>query len=97
MRKPLPSESFADLASELAIIARDKATAAEAGELMVATIEARAEKESGAEVRHVGMRSSVAMLRQRALLAGRAADLLAALAPREAEVRRIVADFNHPF
>ena len=68
MRKPLPSESFADLASELAIIARDKATAAEAGELMVATIEARAEKESGAEVRHVGMRSSVAMLRQRALL-----------------------------
>jgi len=57
MPKPqLPSESFADLASELAIIARDKATAAEAGELMVATIEAKAEKETGTEVRHVGMR-----------------------------------------
>jgi len=93
MPKPLlPSECFADLATELAIIARDKATAAEAGELMVATIEAKAEKETGTEVRHVGMRSSVAMLKRRALLAGRAADLVAALASREAEVRGMLAE-----
>ena len=102
MGKPLPAESFADLATELAIIARDKASAAEAGELMVATIEAGAEKETGTAVRHVGMRRSVAMLKHRALLAGRAADLVAALASREAEVRRILteegraANFEHP-
>ena len=50
---------------------------------------AGAEKETGTEVRHVGMRRSVAMLKHRALLAGRAADLVAALASREAEVRRM--------
>jgi hypothetical protein len=86
----MPCESFAELARELATIARDKAAAAEESELMVASIEAKIEKETGSAVRYAGLRGCVAMLKRRALLAGRAADLVLALAAREAEVRRML-------
>lgn len=90
--KPLPSESFTELAIELAIIARDKAQAAEASELMVASIEARGDREDGLQpqIRHAGMRSSLVMLKRRAILAGRAADVMLTLATREAEIRKLV-------
>jgi len=86
----LPAESFAELAAELARIARDKAQAAEASEIMVATIEAQGEREAGAPVTHSGMRGAVASLKRRAVLAGRAADMLRALAGHEREIRRML-------
>lgn len=91
MTPTLPTESFTELAIELAIIARDKATAAEASELMVASIETKGERETGAQIRHNGMRSSVAMLKRRAILAGRAADVMLVLATREREIREMMA------
>jgi hypothetical protein len=95
MASVLPAESFAELAAELVAIARDKAMAAEGAEIMVASIEAKGEQDIGGGVRHVGMRAAVAMLRRRALLAGRAADLLMALAAREADVRALLGDSNN--
>ena len=92
MDKPwLPAESFTALAAELAQIARDKAIAAEAGEIMVASIEARGEADTGAQLKFAGMRRSVADLKHRALMAGRAAQIFRALAGREGEVRELIA------
>jgi hypothetical protein len=89
----LPAESFAALAAELAQIARDKAIAAEEGEIMVAAIEARGEADTGAPLKLTGMRKSVADLQRRALMAGRAAQIFRALAGREGEVREMIASF----
>jgi hypothetical protein len=86
----LPPESFAALAAELSQIARDKAIAAEAGEIMVAAIEAKGEVDTGAPLRFAGMRNSVADLQRRALMAGRAAQIFRALAGREGEVRELL-------
>lgn len=87
---PLPATSFAQLATELTIIARDKAMAAEASEIMVATVEARGAADLGVAIKHSGMRSSVAMLKHRAALAGQAADVMRALAGSEAAIRALV-------
>lgn len=92
MSRALPTETFAELAAELAIIARDKATAAEGAEILVASIEAKGDREDGLQpqIRHSGMRASIAMLKRRAILAGRAADVMLTLATREAEIRKLV-------
>lgn len=91
LRPVLPETSFTELAVELAVIARDKAEAARASEIMVATIEVNGEKDTGQAIKHAGMRSAVAMLKRRAVLAGQAADVMLALAGSEAEIRKMVA------
>jgi hypothetical protein len=86
----LPDISFAELAAELTIIARDKVEAAQASEVLVARIEAEGQRELDRAIQHNGMRDAVAVLKRRALLAGRAADLLLALAGREREIRALM-------
>lgn len=87
----LPLESFAELAFELRLVARDKAHAAESGEQLVAQIEALGEIGTRRPLELPGMRDAVAELQHRARLAGRAAELLGALAPHEEEVRTLFA------
>lgn len=98
-RHALPLESFAELAFELRLVARDKAWAAESCEQLVAAIEAGGEIDR--DGRHIpraqrrplelmGMRDAVAELQTRARLAGRAAEALDALAPREDEIRALL-------
>jgi hypothetical protein len=86
----LPTESFLELAAEATRVANEKAAAAEACEITVASIEVKAEASLGAQIRYQGMRGSVATLKRRAILSGRTATLLKALAYREAEIRELI-------
>jgi hypothetical protein len=95
----LPLESFAELAFEARLMARDKASAAESCELLIATFEAKGEIDRGdgtparppRPLELLGMRDAAAELRHRARMAGRVAEAMDALAAREAEVRALVA------
>lgn len=91
----MPSESFAELAFELRLIARDKAAAAESCEQLIAAIEterfAASEGRAPRPLELTGMRDALADLERRARLAGRSSELLEALAAREDEIRKLFA------
>jgi hypothetical protein len=99
----LPPESFAELAFELRLIARDKAHAAESASVLVAQIETLGEidqhggivsAKSRRPLELPGMRDAVAALEHRARLAGVAADLLDKFAAHEPAVRTLITTFN---
>lgn len=99
----LPRESFAELAFEARLLARDKAAAAESCEVLIATFEARGEIDNGVTAPRParplelpGMRDAVAELQHRALMAGRMAEALAVLAAREEEIRAMFAAYAEP-
>jgi hypothetical protein len=98
----LPQESFAELAFELRMLAREKAASAEHCELLVASIEAGGEIDRDRGLSHVpprqrrplallGMRDAVRELELRARAAGKAADAMTKLAEREEEIRAMFA------
>lgn len=100
-RASLPRESFAELAFELRLIARDRVADAESVESLIASLEVKMESDlasgviwgtpSFARVRLDGCRDALAELRRRAAFAASAAEWFSLLASREEEVRRLLA------
>jgi hypothetical protein len=88
-RGALPDESFALLAYELSLVARDEAGAVERVEQLVARLETGVERDTGVPPRLDGIRISLATLRRRAEMAGRACRAMIAFAEREDEIRKL--------